>query len=305
MSNSTDINNNKQILEITTEILVRGIVGLTLAIFITCGTSINKNSKFEIILMKTSIVKTILTLGLTVSAILIKEYVAIAIIFLISFAFYWMLHGVKVYQNDITDTDKRIINDLNIKGNVLFNSDTSENDDNNENDIEEANEDDNDEEKRPLLNNLKNKGKELIINGINDAMSIISNNSTLSNISKGINNINNMINTQNQNQPINRKRANSQSPNSSSNKSIKKNKRKSLNSQISNNLNLSPPEIRKTYNKNSRLTPSPKSIRDLNNNLSISTDNLIHIRRNSSSKSYKSDDELNDINYDNIRKTNI
>lgn len=175
MSNSTDTNEiNIGSIQITTELLIRGIIGLTLAIFITCGTTINKNSKFEILLMKTTIVKTIMTLGLTILAVIISSYLALGIIFLLSFAFYWMVHGVKIYQNDISNNDQKVIDDLNIKGNVLFTPESTS---------------DEDEEKQPLLNNIKNNSKELIINGINDAMSIISNHSSLSKLSKGIGSI--------------------------------------------------------------------------------------------------------------------
>ena len=118
-SDSSDTNSNNGF-QITTEFFIRGIIGLTLAIFITCGTTINKNSKFEILLMKTTIVKTIFALGLTISAVIISDYIALGIIFLISFAFYWMVHGVSIYQNDLNDKDQKIIDDLNIKGNVLF-----------------------------------------------------------------------------------------------------------------------------------------------------------------------------------------
>ena len=168
MSNSTDSNNTG--IQLTTEILIKGIIGLTLSIFITCGTIINKNSKFEILLMKTTIVKTIITLGLTISTVIISNYIALVIIYLFAFAFYWIIHGVQIYHNDINDNDQKIIDDLNIKGNVLFTPDsTCDNDDN---------------EKQPLLDN----NKQLIINGINDAMSIISNQSGLSKLSKGIGN---------------------------------------------------------------------------------------------------------------------
>ena len=260
MSDSSDNNNG---FHITTELLIRGVIGLTLSIFITCGTTINKNSKFEILLMKTTIVKTIMTLGLTILSIIITDYLALGIIFLISFAFYWMVHGVSIYQSEVNDNDKKIIDDLNIKSNVFFTPDNTSEDE--------------DDEKQPLLNNnIKNKGKELIINGINDAMSIISSHSALSNLSKGIGNI---IDNHSRKSKV---KSNSPSPSSSSRISPL------LQSFISSGQPLSPDTFKKLSNDELPIPTFDKRL------LSTSTDNLLNKKRRNSTPKYinhKSDDE--------------
>lgn len=272
MSSSND-ENNSNVWEISTELIIRGIIGLTLAIFITCGTTINKNSKFEILLMKTTIVKTITTLGLTLSAVFIPDYVSLAIIFLLSFAFYWMVHGVNISANDLNNIDQKIIDDLNIKSNVIFTPD-------------EIDEEKQNNENTPLLNNAKSKGKELIINGINDALSIISSHSGLSNLSRGISNI------IKDSQSIHSNNPQSQSSNKKSD-----NNRSLTSSRESSRFSHSP-----LFNSFKELSNDNLPIPTFNRkNLASSSDALLNkkTRRNSTPRmqSHKSDDELNNIIY--------
>lgn len=295
MSNSTNENDNSKIWELSTEIIIRGIVGLTMAIFITCGTSINKNSKFEILLMKTTIVKTLITLGLTLFAVFIDNYIAIAVLFLLSFAFYWMVHGVNITSNDLNNNDKQVIEDLNIKGNVLFTPDDTDNTDD-----EKQNNNYFQNENTPLLNNTTSKGKQLIINGINDALSIISNHSGLSNLSK---NIGNIIND-------------SQSINSNNISSSPKQRSRTRTPLHSDNFKSFTSSRDSSISRHSH---SPLIVNDGNNSIRELSSDTFHIptfnrkslisssdallnkktRRNSTPRmqTHKSDDELNDIIY--------
>lgn len=180
---------NKKTFTVSIELIVRCAVSLFLAIFIVCGTMINKNSIYGALLLRTIIVKTLFFIGLLAAGCFFP-YIPAIVIFVLTFLLYWQAHGIRINTNRLSDRDKKRLKEIN-DFEKKFNGSNVILDDDLENQIGEREEETNEEiereingeividnhnidinEETPLMNNNTiEKGKDLL----NDVLSVASN----------------------------------------------------------------------------------------------------------------------------------